>query len=142
MRWLIIACKLILNKGKFIMKYLVLLLALFMVSSVNAYDVMNDMYEERMMSDDPSPINPWIVIGIIVLMYIMHGLYKKRIRMEDLFNFIFICFDVILITLINIFGYVPDFLIIISMLYILFALFFRISNWDDYVKRFNGLDKE
>ena len=124
------------------MKYFVLLLALFMVSSVNAYDVMNDMYEERMMSDDPYPINPWIVIGIIVLMYIMHGLYKKRIRMEDLFNFIFICFDVILITLINIFGYVPDFLIIISMLYILFALFFRISNWDDYVKRFNGLDKE
>lgn len=124
------------------MKYLILLLALFMVSNVNAYDVMNDIYEERMMSDDPYPINPWIVIGIIVLMYIMHGLYKKRIRMEDLFNFIFICFDVILITLINIFGYVPDFLIIISMLYILFALFFRISNWDDYVKRFNGLDKE
>lgn len=113
-----------------------------MVSNVNAYDVMNDMYEERMMSDDPYPINPWIVIGIIVLMYIMYGLYKKRIRMEDLFNFIFICFDVILITLINIFGYVSDFLIIISMLYILFALFFRISNWDDYVKRFNGLDKE
>lgn len=124
------------------MKYLVLLLSLFMVSNVNAYDVMNDMYEERMMSDDPYPINPWIVIGIIVLMYIMYGLYKKRIRMEDLFNFIFICFDVILITLINIFGYVSDFLIIISMLYILFALFFRISNWDDYVKRFNGLDKE
>lgn len=124
------------------MKYLILLLALFMVSNVNAYNLMNDIHEERMMSDDPYPINPWIVIGIIVLMYIMHGLYKKRIRMEDLFNFIFICFDVILITLINIFGYVPDFLIIISMLYILFALFFRISNWDDYVKRFNGLDKE
>lgn len=124
------------------MKYLVLLLALFMVSNVNAYNLMNDIHEERMMSDDPSPINPWIVIGIIVLMYIMHGLYKKRIRMEDLFNFIFICFDVILITLINIFGYVPDFLFFISMLYIQFALLFRISNWDDYVKRLNGLDKE
>lgn len=124
------------------MKYLVLLLALFMVSNVNAYDVMNDIHEERMLSGDPYPINPWIVIGIIVLMYIMYGLYKKRIRMEDLFNFIIICFDVILITLINIFGYVPDFLIIISMLYILFALFLRISNWDDYVKRLNGLDKE
>lgn len=124
------------------MKYLVLFLALFMVSNVNAYDVMNDIHEEWMSSDDPYPINPWIVIGIIVLMYIMYGLYKKSIRMEDLFNFIIICFDVILITLINIFGYVPDFLIIISMLYILFALFLRISNWDDYVKRLNGLDKE
>lgn len=125
------------------MKYLVLFLFLLvMISDANAYDVMNDIYEERMSSDEPYPINPWIVIGIIVLMYIMYGLYKKRIRMEDLFNFIIICFDVILITLINIFGYVPDFLIIISMLYILFALFLRISNWDDYVKRLNGIDKE
>ena len=39
MRWSIIVCKLILNKGKFIMKYLILLLSLFMVSNVNAYDV-------------------------------------------------------------------------------------------------------
>ena len=95
-----------------------------------------------MLSDAPDLINPWIVIGIMVLMYIMYGLYKKRIRMEDLFNFIFICFDVILITLINIFGYVPTPLLIISGMYIFFVCVCRISNWDDYVKRFNGLEKE
>lgn len=126
------------------MKYLVLFLFLLVMSSdVNAaYNAVSDMAQERMLSDDPCPINPWIVIGIIVLMYIMYGLYKKRIRMEDLFNFIIICFDVILITLINIFGYVPTPLLIISGMYIFFVCVERISNWNDYVKRFNGLDKE
>lgn len=142
MRWSIIASKLILNKGKFIMKYLAwFLFLLVMISDANAYDVMNDIHEERMLSDDPYPINPWIVIGIIVLMYIMYGLYKKRIRMKDLFNFIIICFDVILITLIIIFGYIPSPLEIISCLYIVFVCVWRISNWNDYVKR-HELDKD
>ena len=71
------------------MKYLVLFLFLLvMISDANAYDVMNDIYEERMSSDDPYPINPWIVIGIIVLMYVMYGLFKKRIKINDLFDFI------------------------------------------------------
>lgn len=117
------------------MKYLVLLFLLAMISDANAYNLMNDINEDRMLSDDPYPINPWIVIGIIALMYIMYGLYKKRIRMKDLFNFIIICFDVILITLIIIFGYIPSPLEIISCLYIIFVCVHRISNWNDYVKR-------
>lgn len=125
------------------MKYLILLFALFMVSNVNAaYNAVSDMAQERMLSDDPCPINPWIVIGIIVLMYVMYGLFKKRIKINDLFDFIFICFDVILITLINIFGYVPTPLLIISGMYIFCVCLCRLSNWNDYVKRFNGLDKE
>lgn len=123
------------------MKYLVLLFLLAMISDANAYNLMNDINEDRMLSDDPYPINPWIVIGIIVLMYIMYGLYKKRIRMKDLFNFIIICFDVILITLITIFGYIPSPLDIISWLYIVIVCVWRISNWNDYLKR-HELDKD
>lgn len=126
------------------MKYLVLFL-LVMVSDANAYDVMNDIREERLASElsgDSVPIDYRIVIGIIVLMYVMYGLFKKSIRMKDLFDFIFICFDLILFTLVLMFSYIPTFLLVISMLYIQFAWLLRISNWDDYVKRYNGLDKE
>ena len=122
------------------MKYLALLL-LVLFSDANAYNLMNDIHEERMLSDE-SPIDYRIVIGIIVLMYVMYGLFKKRIKINDLFDFIFICFDLILFTLVLMFSYIPDFLLIISMLYIQFAWLYRFANWDDYVKRYNGLDKE
>lgn len=49
------------------MKYLILLLALFMVSNVNAYDVMNDIHEERMLTEDEFSLEAFIVttLGII-----------------------------------------------------------------------------